>query len=112
MLFSLTAMEEEAIQKVTPLISIICFSHGNIGSEVNTACVWKKSKLNAKIPNIPSECNFIIIRRHQINPNKSDSGLRSTKFLRCKIQRLLELLSQAISGVRKPTQTFQLQISN
>ena len=105
-------MEEEAIRQVTPLISILRLSHGNIGSEVNTRFVWKKLKLNIIVPDIPSECNFIIIHRHKRNSNKSDSRLRSTKFQCYNIQRVLDLLSQTISGVRKPTQTFQLQISN
>ena len=67
LLLSLTAMEEEAIRQVTPLISILRLSHGNIGSEVNTRFVWKKLKLNIIVPDIPSECNFIIIHRHKRN---------------------------------------------
>ena len=105
-------MEEEATPKVTPPIYILRLYNGNIGSKINTSRVWHKLKLNLILPNLPSECNFIITCLHQRNSKNSDSGLRSKKFKRYNIQRSLELPSQNVFGIWKPTQTFQLQISN
>ena len=62
---SLTAAEEAAIRQITPLISIVRLTHGNIGSKGNTGCVWQQSKLNLILPNLPEECKFIIITRLQ-----------------------------------------------
>eukprot|EP00984_Skeletonema_dohrnii_P031047 scaffold23084_cov153-Skeletonema_dohrnii-CCMP3373.AAC.2 len=85
---SLTAVEEAAIRQISPLISILRLTSGNIGSKGNTSCVWQHSKLTKILPNLPSECNYIILRRG----NASSSTFKSTKFERRKIQRVLELL--------------------
>ena len=61
----LTGAEEAAIRQITPLISIVRFSHGSLGSKGNTTCVWQQSQLNLILPNLPEECKFIIIRRKQ-----------------------------------------------
>ena len=92
---SLTPVEEAAIRPITPLISIIKLNNGGIGSKGNTSCVWQQSKLNTILPNLPSQCNYIIvtrrIARNSANTN-SNSGMSSTRFNRAKIQRVLELL--------------------
>ena len=94
---SLTGAEEAAICQISPLISIVRFPHGSLGSKGNTTCVWQQSKLNLILPNLPEECKFIIIRCKQKKGDKSE--LKSTKFERRKIQRALELLSHTVEGV-------------
>ena len=94
---SFTGAEEAAIRQISPLISIVRFPHGSLGSKGNTTCVWQQSKLNLVLPNLPEECKFIIIRRKQKKGGKSE--LKSTKFERRRIQRALELLSQTVDGV-------------
>ena len=87
---SLTAVEEAAIRQISPLISILRLTSGNIGSKGNTSCVWQHSKLTQVLPNLPSQCNYIILRRG----NASSNSFKSTKFERHKIQRVLVLLKQ------------------
>ena len=94
---SFTGVEEAAMCQISPLISIVCFPHGSLGSKGNTTCVWQQSKLNLILPNLPEECKFIIIRRKQKKGGKSE--LKSTKFERRKIQRALDLLSHTVEGV-------------
>ena len=110
LLRSFTGAEEAAIRQITPLISIVRFPHGSLGSKGNTSCVWQQSKLNLILPNLPEECKFIVIRRKHKKRGKSD--LKSTKFERFKIQRALELLSHTVEGVWKKTDKFNIEISN
>jgi hypothetical protein len=93
LLRTLTSAEEAAIRRITPLISIVRLAHGNIGSKGNTSCVWQQSKLATVLPNLPSECKFIIITR-QDRANGAHEGLKSTKFSRKRIERVLTLLAQ------------------
>jgi hypothetical protein len=93
LLSTITAAEEAAIRQITPLISIVSLTHGNIGSKGNTSCVWQKSKLNQILPNLPQECKFIIIRRNQRSGSNDISNIKSTKFSRERIHALLVLLS-------------------
>jgi hypothetical protein len=86
---SLTPVEEAAIRPITPLITIIKLNNGGIGSKGNTSCVWQQSKLNMILPNLPSQCNYIIVTRANTNSN---SGMSSTRFKRAKIHRVIELL--------------------
>ena len=106
---SFTGAEEAAIRQISPLISIVRFPHGSLGSKGNTTCVWQQSELNLVLPNLPEECKFIIIRRKQKKGGKSE--LKSTKFERRRIQRALELLSLTVDGVWKKTQDFHIEIS-
>ena len=73
LLTSFTGAEEAAIRQITPLISIVRFPHGSLGSKGNTTCVWQQSKLNLILPNLPEECKFIVIRRKQ---KKGDKKMR------------------------------------
>jgi hypothetical protein len=61
----LTAAEEAAIRirQVTPLLSIIRLSHGNIGVNGNISCVGQRSKLNRVLPNLPSDCHTVVLER-------------------------------------------------
>jgi len=88
---SLTAVEEAAIRQISPLISILRLTSGNIGSKGNTTCVWQHSKLTHILPNLPSQCNYIILRR---GGNASSTNFKATKFNRHKIQTVLTLLKQ------------------
>ena len=98
LLSTFTPVEEAAIRPITPLISIVKLNNGGIGSKGNTSCVWQQSKLNLVLPNLPDQCNYIIVTRpssgNSANPDNSNSGLKSTRFKRQKIQRALELLKQ------------------
>ena len=40
LLKSFTGAEEAAIRQISPLISIVRFPHGSLGSKGNTTCVW------------------------------------------------------------------------
>ena len=110
---SLTAAEEAAIRQITPLISIVRLDHGNLATKGNTSCVWQQSKLNLILPNLPTECKFVILTRRQRSHGNANnqSQLKSTKFKRAKIQEALELLSCTVEGVWKTTPRYQLQIS-
>ena len=101
LLSSFTVIEEAAIRTVVPLLSIIRLMHGNIKTKGNTSCVWQKSKLCLILPNLPSECKYVIINRRNCNGTKGKSNLVSTKFERRKIQYALELLLQTVPGVWK-----------
>ena len=111
LLKSFTGAEEAAIRQISPLISIVCFPHGSLGSKGNTTCVWQQSKLNLILPNLPEECKFVIIR-HKQKKKDCKSQLKSTKFERRKIQRALELLSHTVDGVWKKTDDFNIVISD
>ena len=73
LLSTFTGAEEAAIRQISPLISIVRFPHGSLGSKGNTTCVWQQSKLNLILPNLPEECKFVIIRHKQkkrmVNPS-------------------------------------------
>ena len=91
---SLTAAEEAAIRQITPLISIVRLDHGNLATKGNTSCVWQQSKLSRILPNLPTECKFVILTRRQRSHDNGNnqSQLKSTKFKRAKIQEALELI--------------------
>ena len=59
---NLTGAEEAIIRQIAPLISIVTLCNGNLASRGNTLCVYQKSKLSKILPNLPSKCQFIIIR--------------------------------------------------
>ena len=58
---NLTGAEEAAIRQISPLISIVSLKNGNFASKGNTSCVYQKSKLSQILPNLPSECSYIVI---------------------------------------------------
>ena len=60
---TLTASEEASMRQITPLIKILIFSQGNIGTKGNIHYLWKKSKLNLILPNLPKDCRWIVIKR-------------------------------------------------
>ena len=70
------------------MLSIVRLAHGNIGSNGNTSCVWQQSKIHTVLPNLPSQCKFIVITRSQ----KNSSRMKSTRFRRDRIERALNLL--------------------
>ena len=109
---TLTAAEESAIRQITPLLSIVRLNTGSIGMKGNTSCVWQKSRLNIILPNLPSECSYIIIKRKVSNNNSNfhTNTTKSTKFKRSRIQKALELLSHTVPDVWKSTSTFPIQI--
>ena len=84
-----TPAEESAIRRITPLLSVVMLGMGNIASKGCTSCVWQESKLATILPNLPSECNYIVIDRQR----KGGSKLKSTKVERAKIQEALHLLA-------------------
>ena len=88
----MTAAEEAAIRQISPLICIKSLRGGNIAAKGNTHCVWQQSILNKILPNLPAEVKYIIIRRRR-NPTTSDNRtIRSTRFKRQNIHKLLALL--------------------
>ena len=101
LLLSFTIVEEAAIRSIVPLMSIIRLMHGSIKTKGNTSCVWQQSELSTVLPNLPSECKFIIINRRNKNGEKGKSEMSSTKFERKKIETALKLLSKTVPGVWK-----------
>ena len=90
---NLTGAEEAAIRQIAPLISIVSLRNGNIASRGNTSCVYQKSRLSKILPNLPSECRYIVIRRRQRSRgNNNNYSLKETKFSRDKIAMVLRLL--------------------
>ena len=57
---TMTCIEEAAIRQITPLISIVKLTYGNIGSKGNTTCMWNESKLSTILPNLPSKCQYFV----------------------------------------------------
>jgi len=55
--------------------------------------VWQESKLNIVLPNLPSECKFVIITGQQHRQHGNETELKPTKFEQAKIQHALEILS-------------------
>ena len=106
---SLTCVEEAAIRQITPLVSLVRLSTGSISMKGNTSCVWQQSKLNIILPNLPTECKFVIIKRKGCTQSTKD--IKSTKFERSKIERALELLSGTVDGIWKHSDNFPIQIS-
>ena len=91
----LTGAEEAAIRQISPLISIVSLKNGNIASRGNTSCVYQKSKLSRILPNLPSECSYIVIRRRQRSKtNNTNYSLKETKFKKTKMLGVLILLQQ------------------
>ena len=92
---NLTGAEEAAIRQIAPLISIVSLCNGNITSRGNTSCVYQKSRLSKILPNLPSECRYIVIRRRQRSRgNNNNYSLKETKFNRDKIEMVLRLLKR------------------
>ena len=57
----MTCIKEAAIRQITPLISIVKLSYGNIGSKGDTTCMWNDSKLSNILPNLPSKCQKFVL---------------------------------------------------
>mmetsp|Transcript_3966 Transcript_3966/g.8936 ORF Transcript_3966/g.8936 Transcript_3966/m.8936 type:complete len:729 (+) Transcript_3966:1736-3922(+) len=88
LLSSFTSAEECAIRQVAPMMSIVQLTCGNIGSRGNTSCVFINSKISILLPNLPTECKYVVVTREQVG----GGGLKSTKYSRARIHRALELL--------------------
>ena len=74
----ITLAEEAAIRQITPLISIVRLTHGNIATKGTTHCVWQQSKLNTVLPNLPSECCYVLIKWKSNKKDKNkESSLKS-----------------------------------
>ena len=101
LLSKFTMVEEAAIRSIVPLLSIVRLMHGSIGTKGNTSCVWQQSTLATVLPNLPSECKFIIINRKTKQNKPGKSQITSTKFERINIQRAIELLMDTVPGVWK-----------
>ena len=54
----MTCIEEATIRQITPLISIVKLSYGNIESKGNTTYMWNDSKLSNILPNLASKCQY------------------------------------------------------
>jgi hypothetical protein len=108
LLNSFTSAEEAAICQITPLLTIIKLSEGNIGTKGSSHLVWQRSNLSLILPNLPEQCKFIVIRRKN---SGSSSTTHSATFQRRKIQRALELLSAIVPGVWAPSSGFNISYS-
>lgn len=95
LLTTFTSAEEAAIRQITPMVSIVRLTHGNLATKGNTTCVWQQSKLNLVLPNLPQSCQFIVIKR----TSSTTSQVKSTRFKRERISRALVLLKDTFQGV-------------
>ena len=84
----MTAAEEAAIRKVTPMLSIVRLKSGNLGAKGNTSCVLQQSKLAMFMPNRMQDVNYIILY------HEGHQGLKSTKFRKRVIVEVLKLLER------------------
>ena len=109
-LHTCTAVEEAAVRQIAVLQNIVALKEGNLSTKGNTFMVWQRSMLHLILPNLPSECHYIVIRRNQATTR--ENRMKQTKFKRQKIERILELLVQTVEGVWKPTDSFGLTIDN
>jgi len=75
LMLSLTPAEESAIRRIAPMMTISKLTQGNIGSKGSTSCAFIDSKLSTLLPNLPSECKYIIILRNGCN-----GGAKSMKY--------------------------------
>jgi len=64
-LHTCTVVEEAAVRQIVILQNIVALKEGNIGTQGNTFMVWQHSQLHLLLPNLPSECHYIVIRRNQ-----------------------------------------------
>ena len=93
LLSTLTPVEEAAIRRICPLLSIVKLAHGNIGVRGNVSCVHQDSKLGTVLPNTPDKCNVIVISR----TDKAKSRMTSTRFHKNKILVTLQMLKRPIT---------------
>jgi hypothetical protein len=94
--YEITLVEEAAIRRIAPMMSIVGLKQGNLASRGNTSCVYQKSRLQSILPNLPRECYYIIVKRQSRtnNSNNAGRGLKSTKFRRLIIHEVLLLLKR------------------
>jgi hypothetical protein len=92
----MTLVEEYAIRRIAPMMSIVRLKQGNLASRGNTSCVYQKSRLQSILPNLPHECKYIIVKRKSRSNNSINAGpgLKSTKFRRHVIHEVLVLLKK------------------
>ena len=88
LLNSLTAAEEAAVRRITPLLKLYRLTHGNMGVRGNVHCVWVNSTLGKVLPNLPEECKLIVVTRQ----GADGSRINSLKFEQSKIVEVLKLL--------------------
>ena len=88
LLDSLTAAEEAAVRRITPLLKLYRLTHGNMGVRGNVHCVWVNSTLGKVLPNLPEECKLIVVTRQ----GADGSRINSLKFEQSKIVQVLQLL--------------------
>ena len=96
LLSTCTLIEEAAIRQITPLVSILKLAQGNIGTKGNTSCVWINSKIATVLPNLPSQCKYIILKR---SSRRSNVEINSMKFERRRIMRILQLFKLTLHEV-------------
>ena len=99
-------IEEAAINQITPLVSIVNSSHGNISAKGNTTYIWNQSKLCSILTNLSSICKYLLLSYE----GEKSISLKSTKFETLKTQRCFELLSFTMEGVWKERNEFKIEI--
>ena len=88
LLSNATAAELAAVQQIAIAMHITRLK-GSIGSRGNTSCLLQESTLGLILPHLPDECSVIIVKRRT-----TSSRMKSTKYKRHNIQRMLELLKK------------------
>ena len=106
LLSSLTPVEEAAIRRVCPLLSVVKLSYGNLGSKGNVSCVFQDSKLGTILPNLPTKYKFIVV---MCNAGTS-SEMVSMKFSRSKIEVVLKLLKLTGTEAWRDIEIFRCKL--
>ena len=88
LLSTFTPVKEAAIHRVCPLLSVVKLAHGNLGSKVNVSCIFQYLKLGMILPNLPTECKFMVV---VCNADTSSKTV-SLNFSRSKIEIVLKIL--------------------
>jgi hypothetical protein len=85
----LTPAEEAAIRRITPMVSIVRLTQGNLAAKGNTSCLFQKSNIGNVLPHLPQHCKYIVIQRR--GP-RAANDVKSTKVRKSYIHEALVLL--------------------
>ena len=85
----LTPAEEAAIRRITPMVSIVRLTQGNLAAKGNTSCLFQKSNIGNVLPHLPQHCKYIVIQRR--GP-RAANDVKSTKVRKSYIHEVLVLL--------------------
>ena len=81
------------------MLHVFKLSHDNYSKTGNTSMVWKRSKLNIILPNLPATGKYIYIICASDRQRRGGTQMVQTKFERAQIREAFNLLSKTVAGV-------------